>query len=290
MAASPAALSAELWTTPSADRAQTRRAAAELLHLFDQLVELAARVLRRAGDGEAAHLAAGRDRVAEERELRPGEGGGEIRDRHAAAQVRLVGSVLRDRLRVRQPQERPRRVLADEGHQPFHQRLERREDEVLGRERDLEVDLRELRLAIGAQVLVAEALDDLKVPVHAGDHQDLLEDLRRLRQREELAGMHAARHEVVARPFRRGLGQHRRFDLEEPLLVEVLPDRHRRAMAHDQVALHARAAQVDVAVLEARLFGDLDLVGDHERRRLRLVQQADLGRADLDRPGRDLRR
>ena len=28
---------------------------------------------------------------------------------------------------------------------------------------------------------------DLKVAIHAGDHQDLLEDLRRLRQREELA-------------------------------------------------------------------------------------------------------
>ncbi len=60
-------------------------------------------------------------------------------------------------------------------------------------------------------------------------------------------------------------------------------------MTHDQVALHARPAQVDVAVLEPRLFGDLDLVGDHERRRLRFVQQTDLGRADLDLPRRDLR-
>ena len=92
------------------------------------------------------------------------------------------------------------------------------------RERDLEVDLRELRLAIGAQVLVAEALDDLEVAIESGDHQDLLEDLRRLRQREELAGMHAARHEIVARPFGRRLGQNRRLDLEEALLVEVPAD------------------------------------------------------------------
>ena len=73
---------------------------------------------------------------------------------------------------------------------------------VLGRERHLDVDLRELGLAIGAQVLVAEALDDLEVAVEPADHQDLLEDLRRLRQRVELARVHAARHEVVARALR----------------------------------------------------------------------------------------
>ena len=89
------------------------------------------------------------------------------------------------------------------------------EHQLLGREGDLEVDLRELGLAVGAQILVAEALDDLEVAVHAGDHQDLLEDLRRLRQRVELGRMDAARHQVVARPFRRRLRQHRRLDLEE---------------------------------------------------------------------------
>ena len=74
-----------------------------------------------------------------------------------------------------------------------------REHEVLGRERDLDVHLRELGLPVGAQVLVAEALHDLEVAIHARDHQDLLEDLRRLRQRVELARVHAARHQVVAR-------------------------------------------------------------------------------------------
>ena len=86
-----------------------------------------------------------------------------------------------------------------------------------GRERDLDVDLRELGLPIGAQILVAEAADDLEVAIDARDHQDLLEDLRRLRQREELARMHAARHEIVARALGRRLGQDRRLDLEEAL-------------------------------------------------------------------------
>ena len=54
-------------------------------------------------------------------------------------------------------------------------------------ERRLDVDLRELRLAVGAQILVAEAARDLEVAVEAGHHEQLLVDLRRLRQRVELA-------------------------------------------------------------------------------------------------------
>ena len=210
------------------------------------------------------------------RERRLGERGGEILDLHAAAQVRLVGSVLRDRLRVRQPQERPRRVrpMSAISRSISGSSVAKTRSSVaneISRSTCVNSGWRSARRSSSRK-----HLHDLKVAVHAGDHQDLLEDLRRLRQREELAGVDAARHEVVARPFRRRLGQHRRLDLEEPLLVEVLPDRHRRAVAQDQVALHARPAQVDVAVLEPRLFGDLDLVGDHERRRLRLVQQPDL--------------
>ncbi len=51
----------------------------------------------------------------------------------------------------------------------------------------LQVDLGELGLAIGAQVFVAEAAHDLEILVEAGDHQDLLEHLRRLRQGVESA-------------------------------------------------------------------------------------------------------
>ena len=108
-------------------------------------------------------------------------------------------------------------LRADHGEDLAHQRLDDVEDRLRPRERHLHVDLRELRLPVGAQVLVAEALADLHVAVEARHHQDLLEELRRLRQREELAGVHAARHEIVARAFGRGLRQNRRLDLEEPV-------------------------------------------------------------------------
>jgi hypothetical protein len=61
-------------------------------------------------------------------------------------------------------------------------------DLVLVQERGLDIDLGEFRLAVGAQVFVAEALGDLVVAVEAGHHQQLLEQLRRLRQRKELPG------------------------------------------------------------------------------------------------------
>ena len=54
-------------------------------------------------------------------------------------------------------------VLADEGH--------------------FEVQLSELRLAIGALVFVPVAADDLEIAIHAGHHEQLLVELGRLRQR-----------------------------------------------------------------------------------------------------------
>jgi hypothetical protein len=93
--------------------------------------------------------------------------------------------------------------------------LEHLEHLLDGRERELEVDLRELELAVGALVLVAEAARDLEVAVEARDHQQLLHDLRRLRQRVERPGLQPARHEEVARALGRALGEDRRLDLEE---------------------------------------------------------------------------
>ena len=67
----------------------------------------------------------------------------------------------------------------------LHQRLDHFEDALLLRERHLQIDLRELGLPVGAEILVAEAAHDLEILFEAADHQQLLEDLRRLRQRVE---------------------------------------------------------------------------------------------------------
>ena len=83
----------------------------------------------------------------------------------------------------------------------------------------LEVHLRELELPVGALILVAEAAHDLEVAVEARDHQQLLHELRRLRQRVEAPGLQAARHQEVARALGRRLREHRRLDLEEAQLA-----------------------------------------------------------------------
>ena len=57
--------------------------------------------------------------------------------------------------------------------------------------RHLAVDLCEFRLTVGAKVLVAESLGDLEVTVEAGNHQKLLEQLRRLGERIEFSRVHA---------------------------------------------------------------------------------------------------
>ena len=96
-----------------------------------------------------------------------------------------------------------------------------------------------------------------------------MSSLRRLRQRVERAGMDARGHEVVARAFGRRLDQDRRLDLEEAALVEVVAHRFDDAVAHGEVALHARPPQVEIAVAQAHVLVDVVVAGDDERRRQR---------------------
>ena len=62
----------------------------------------------------------------------------------------------------------------------------------------LAVNLRELGLTVGTEVLIAEALGNLEVTVKACDHEQLLERLRTLWQGVELSGVHARGHDEVA--------------------------------------------------------------------------------------------
>ena len=111
-------------------------------------------------------------------ELRPGEGVGELDELHAETQVRLVDAEALHRLVPGDPLDR-RRTLPGRRLGGGEYRLgDRREHVVLAGEAHLGVELHELVLAVGAQVLVAQAASDLVVAVDARDHQQLLEKLR----------------------------------------------------------------------------------------------------------------
>jgi hypothetical protein len=158
-----------------------------------------------AWDGEAEHGERGVD--LEGLAQLGGERGGEV-DHGGEAHVWLVDAVACDGLVVGHLHE----GLAAEVDAGGVERCAQKafgcgEDGGHLREADLEVDLGEVGLTVGAEVFVAEAAGDLEVAVEAGDHEELLEDLRRLRKSEEVAGVDARRHKVVTRAFRRGAGE-----------------------------------------------------------------------------------
>src|SRR5216684_1073073 len=198
-----------------------------------QLVELLAMNVRAVRQGKATHDAAVREDGLEHVRLRVLEDFAEVRYLEVVSQVRFVGAVLEQRL--------------------------------------LHVDARERKLerAVGAQVLVAEAARDLVVAAQATDHQDLLQGLWRLRQRVELTGIEARRHNEVARALWRRLDEQRGLYLDKLKLVHVRMDDLVDAMAKLEDALHARTAQVEIAVLETRgLVRERTVLLDQERGRL----------------------
>ena len=161
-----------------------------------------------------------------------------------------------------------------------------------GDEGGLEVDLGELRLAVGAEILVAEAAGDLEIAVVAGHHQQLLVDLRRLRQGVELARVDAARHQVVPRALGRRLGEDRGLDLEEPQVGQRPAGALQQTVAEDEVALQLRPPEIEHPVLEPQLLRGqlLVLLPRHGNGgRLRRSDDLELGDVHLDLARRELR-
>ena len=156
-------------------------------------------------------------------------------------------------------------------------------------EAGLDIDLGEFRLTVGTQVFVAEALGDLVVAVEAGDHQQLLEQLRRLRQGEEAAGVGAARHQVVTRAFRGSAGQDRRLDVEEAVVVEVTADARGDARTQLELLGHFRATQIDEAVAQAGFLANVGVFVERERRGLGFVEYIQLITQHFDGAGSHVR-
>src|SRR5207249_5269102 len=150
-----------------------------------------------------------------------------------------------------------------------------------------DIELRDLDDAIRAKVLVAQAPCDLVVAADARHHQKLLQLLRGLRQREELARMQSRRNDEVARALWRALEQHGRLDLDELARRHVAMNRLHHAMPQLQRARHLRPAEVQVAVLESRGLVGRHVVLDLERRSLRFRDDLELLEADLHIPGRE---
>ena len=161
-------------------------------------------------------------------------------------------------------------------------------DIVLGDKAHLLVHLGELGLTVGAQILVAVAVSQLEIAVKAGQHQDLLIELRALGQCIEVARLHAAGHQIVARTLGRGLDEGRGLDLGKVILAEIVADDlHDLAAQYDRL-MHGRTAQVKVAVAQAQIVIDIDLIAQLKRGGLGLAQDAQFSNIQLHIAGGDL--
>ena len=191
----------------------------------------------------------------------------QLHELHTEAQVGLVAAIVLHGLGPRHTQERLRQLHAADGlEEVFRHAFEEVDNIVLLDERHLTVDLRELWLTIGAQVLIAEALGNLEVTVESGHHQQLFQRLRALRQCVKLPGVHTRGHHKVAGTFGRRTYQDRCLHLDESLFVQVLAHFNSHLVAQLQILAHGRAAQIKVAVLHADIVAPVRIVLDSKRR------------------------
>ena len=133
----------------------------------------------------------------------------------------------------------------------------------------------ELRLTVSPQVFVTETFGDLVIAVKTGHHQQLFEQLRRLRQRKEMTIVDTAGHQVVASAFRRAFGQHGGFNVDKAVVIQETTHRHRHFVAQHQVFLHVGSAQIQNAVRQAGGLRQVVVI-QLERRRDRRVEHGQL--------------
>ncbi len=207
------------------------------------------------------------------------------------AQIGLVGAVFADRLVIgnARPLLGHRLALGELLEHRSHHRLAGLPHVFLRDEAHFEIELVELaRQAVGPRVLVAETGRDLEIPVEPGNHQQLLVLLRRLRQREELARMQAARHQEVARPFWRRSRQDRGRIFREPGIGHLVAHRRDDLGALDDIGVQRFAPQIEEAVSQPHVLGIVRLAEHGQRQFPGLAQDLDLADEHLDLAGRQV--
>ncbi len=141
---------------------------------------------------------------------------------------------------------------------------------------------------IGAQILVPKAGCDLEIAIEPGDHQQLLEHLRRLGKRVESPRMQAAGHQIVARAFGAGSAEDRGLEFAETLIGHPAAQALDHLIAEHDVAMHPLAPQIDEAVFEADILGIFLLARDRQRQFVGAALHDGGAGEDLDLAGRQI--
>ena len=238
-----------------------------------ELLHLAAGPVAGTLDVDGLHHSAGLGHAREHLEAGVLHNVGDVVKQHAEAHVGAIAAVQAHGVGVLHLLQREGDVghthgLQGLGHDTFHHVAHI----VALDEGHLDVDLGELGLAIGAQVLVAETAGNLVIALHPGAHEHLLELLGTLGQGVELARVRTRWHDVVAGALGRGVREDRRLDLQETTLVQGPAHGLGHRVTQLQVGEHLGTADVQIAPLHARDLIGLDAILNGEGRRHRRVQ------------------
>src|SRR5690348_3267732 len=207
-------------------------------------------------------------RSREDAELRRARDVRRVLDLEPEPKIGLVGAVPQHHVRELESRERTRRRLAPQRLEAHDHALLQDVEHVLALdERHLQVELPELELPVGAEILVTPARCDLVVAVHPAHYAELLEQLRRLHEREEVARLMTNRDEEVECTLGCALRHRRRPDVDEAELVHPATNRRNGDVRDAEVALHALCAHVEPAVTEAKRLVDVLLVQLERQRR-----------------------
>ena len=153
----------------------------------------------------------------------------------------------------------------------------------------LEVELIEFsRGTVGAGVFVAEAGRDLIIAIDAGNHQELLEHLRRLGQGIEFAFMFAAGDEEVPCAFGGGGGQDGRLHVGEAVFFHFFAQEGDEVGAKFDALGHFGVAEIEEAVFETGFLLDVEGIGRLEGQHIvNRTEDFHCRRAHLDFAGGD---
>src|SRR5450830_42437 len=197
------------------------------------------------------------------------------------AQVGLVRAITMHGLRIRHHREFAQVNIQgglENGRDHF---LEHVTNILFTQKRGLNINLCEFGLTVSAQVFITKALGDLVITIETRHHQQLLEQLRALRQGKKVALMNSTGYQIVARALGGGLAQHRGFNVNKTVGIEKLAHLHGHAVAQHQIVLHIGAAQIQHPVRQARGLAQVVII-ELERGRDRRVEYRQLMAKHLD--------
>ena len=225
-----------------------------MLGILGERVDRFARELRPFGNPYASYSSAFAQRSVERLKPTTADEVAQVFDGVPEPQVRLVGAVPFHGSGKRHPGKGGRHTFARLVPKRHQHRLHHCVDIVRRHEGRLQIDLGELRLPVGPQVLVPETTGELEIAIEPRSHQDLLVYLRRLGQRVELPGMHAGRDEVIAGTFRCGPGENRGFYLVKTEIRQGQSGPLQETVPQSKVSVEFGPPQIEVAVLQPSLL------------------------------------